>query len=127
MTCKTCGITYAVPPQWLAERREDHQTWYCPNGHHWHFPGKSDTEKLRDELQRERARLDQANAEADYQRKQRAAAERRTSAARGQVTKIKNRVAHGVCPCCSRSFSDLRRHMATKHPDYTKPEAEAKA
>jgi hypothetical protein len=27
-------------------------------------------------------------------------------------------VANGVCPCCNRTFQNLARHMAGKHPDY---------
>jgi hypothetical protein len=34
------------------------------------------------------------------------------------MTRIKKRVAAGVCPCCNRSFKDLARHMAGQHPDY---------
>jgi hypothetical protein len=26
-----------------------------------------------------------------------------------------------VCPCCNRSFQNLRRHMATKHPEFNAP------
>ncbi|WP_159103999.1 hypothetical protein [Rhodopseudomonas sp. B29] len=57
-------------------------------------------------------------------RDQREAAERRAAAARGQVTKIKNRVGHGVCPCCNRTFANLARHMAGEHPGYTAEAAE---
>lgn len=39
-------------------------------------------------------------------------------AARGQVTRLKNRAAAGVCPCCNRTFHQLVRHMAAKHPDF---------
>ena len=35
------------------------------------------------------------------------------------------RVEHGVCPCCKRSFSALARHMATKHPEYADGSADA--
>jgi hypothetical protein len=40
------------------------------------------------------------------------------------VTKLKQRVANGVCPCCHRSFVNLHRHMAGQHPDYTKEQSE---
>jgi uncharacterized protein (UPF0212 family) len=35
-----------------------------------------------------------------------------------QLKKVHVRVGHGVCPCCNRSFAQLRRHMAAKHPEY---------
>lgn len=41
------------------------------------------------------------------------------AAARGQVTRLKRRAANGVCPCCTRTFADLKRHMANQHPDFT--------
>ena len=55
-------------------------------------------------------------------REAREGAERRASAARGQVTKLKNRAAAGVCPCCNRQFQNLKNHMATKHPEFNAPE-----
>lgn len=52
------------------------------------------------------------------QRRLRDHAERQASARKGQVTRLKNRAAAGVCPCCTRSFENLRRHMTTKHPTF---------
>jgi len=43
-----------------------------------------------------------------------------SKAIRGELTKLKKRVTNGVCPCCHRSFQNLRRHMATKHPNEAK-------
>lgn len=43
---------------------------------------------------------------------------RRLSAQRGVTTRIKNRVKHGVCPCCQRTFRQLAAHMKSKHPDF---------
>src|SRR6266576_3096835 len=118
ITCcrQGCGITFAVPSWWEMKRREDHTDFCCPNGHSQRFTGKNEADKLRDELQRERQKLDQAKADADYQRNRREQAERSAAAARGQVTKIKKRVGRGVCPCCNRYFAKLDRHMQTKHP-----------
>ena len=51
---------------------------------------------------------------------------RRRAAAKGQLTKVKKRVGNGVCPCCTRSFTDLARHMESKHPAYVeRPNADA--
>lgn len=95
--------------------------FYCPYGHSQHYP-KSPRESAEDALRRERDRLAQRVAQKDdeiaYQRDRAEATERRLSAAKGQVTKIKNRVGHGVCPCCTRSFGNLHRHMQSQHPDY---------
>lgn len=109
--CCRCGITIVMPQHFANKRREDHADFHCPNGHAQHFPGKSELEKAQDLLATERRWREQANKDRD-------AALKRESAAKGQVTKIKNRVGNGVCPCCNRSFTNLQRHMHTKHPTF---------
>lgn len=39
--CCTCGIVFGVPGDWIAQKRADHQTFYCPNGHSLHYPGET--------------------------------------------------------------------------------------
>lgn len=50
------------------------------------------------------------------------ASERRSAAAlRGHITRLKNRIVAGVCPVpgCKRSgFSNVMRHVASKHPEW---------
>ena len=122
--CAACAMTFAVPKRFETDRREDHATFYCPSGHPNVFNGETESEKLR----RERDRLAQRIAERDddvkRQRERAEAAERCGAAARGQVTKIKNRVGHGVCPCCNRTFENLARHMGSQHPTFTAQAAE---
>ncbi|HYC31767.1 MAG TPA: hypothetical protein VEB59_05720, partial [Gemmatimonadales bacterium] len=65
--------------------------------------------------EQETARLRDTIREVSEQRDQTAASLRST---KGVVTKIKRRVAGGVCPCCNRTFSDLARHMSGKHPGW---------
>ena len=50
--CASCGIQYAIPERRQRELRENHETFYCPNGHTQWYPQKSEAEKLRDELKR---------------------------------------------------------------------------
>jgi len=38
--------------------------------------------------------------------------------AKAAAARLQKRVANGVCPCCTRSFANLRRHMETTHPEY---------
>jgi hypothetical protein len=109
--CPNCGITFGVPEDFDRERRADGRTFYCPNGHSLTF-GKSEAEKLR-------MQLNYANTALTAARDQARSAERRRAAAAGQVTKIRNRVVGGVCPCCTRTFENLARHMGTKHPEWT--------
>ncbi len=116
--CPNCGILFAVTEELEERRRKDGKDFYCPNGHSMAY-GNSDTEKLKKERDRSAnlvARLDQERARRDH-------AERSRSAMKGQLTKVKKRVANGVCPCCNRSFEDLARHMSTQHPDYVEAQA----
>lgn len=117
-TCGECGIRFGAPKTFFDARRADSKmSWHCPNGHVRVFR-ESEADKLRrerDRLKQETARLEQG---IQWQREQREAAERRVSAARGQITKLKKRAANGVCPCCNRTFVDLQRHMATKHSGF---------
>lgn len=118
--CAKCKCEVSLPEELYNSARHSKEiSFHCAYGHSMHFPqGLSEEEKLR----RERDRLAQRVAERDdeirAQRERAEAAERRGAAARGQVTKIKNRVGHGVCPCCNRTFENLARHMTSQHPAF---------
>lgn len=121
--CYTCKCeVWITDALYEAARCDSKIFFFCPYGHSQHYP-KSPRENETDALRRERDRLAQRVAEKDdeitRQRERAEATERRLYAARGQVTKIKNRVSHGVCPCCTRSFDNLHRHMKSKHPEYS--------
>ena len=112
--CGKCGGIFAISEDYDKRCHDYHgQGWHCPyckTG--WHYIGKSAERK-----QCERA--DRAEARArDIQCNLRAT-ERQLSATRGVVTRTKNRISKGVCPCCTRSFQNLKRHMASKHPEYS--------
>lgn len=123
--CITCGVIFTVPTVMRDQAYQEGGYFHCPNGH---AQGWSKEKSEHEQLRRERDRLQQRLAEKDdeikFQREQREATERRLSASKGQVTKFKNRVGHGVCPCCNRSFENLARHMGTKHPTFAAEAAE---
>jgi hypothetical protein len=56
ITCHTCGVVFGLTDSVDAARREDHKTFYCPNGHSQYFPGKTEEEKLIEELRATLAR-----------------------------------------------------------------------
>lgn len=125
MECHHCHMTYAMTQGFRAARRKDHQTFWCPAGHGAHYPAQSNEERLAKELKDAQAALSRSRAatraatdQAEAAEKARARAELRRRAAVGSNTKLKNRIANGVCPCCRRSFQDLHKHMAGQHPDY---------
>jgi len=33
-----------------------------------------------------------------------------------ELKRVKRRINGGVCTCCNRTFTNLARHMKTKHP-----------
>lgn len=113
MTCGDCGTAYGISRRYYDECVRDHSKhFHCPRGCRRHFVGKTEAERLKDQLdceQRETARL----------RGERDRKDRQLSAARGRITKIKNRVGRGVCPCCNRTFVNLGRHMQGQHPGFT--------
>jgi hypothetical protein len=113
--CGRCDLTFAVPDYWQRDRRATGESWWCPNGHERVYR-EPENARLKRELEAARAR-------ATHAEDQRQAAERSAAAHRGQATRLRKRVANGVCPCCNRSFQNLHRHMSTQHPDYTESEA----
>lgn len=44
--CCRCGIAFKVPRDYLTNRREDGEDFYCPNGHQLHF-GDSELKKTK--------------------------------------------------------------------------------
>ena len=114
--CITCGVIYTVHHSVAEEYRRNGGYYHCPNGHRqgWTKEG-SETERLR----RERDRLTQRVAEKDddIARLNRvwSAAEERATVERKVRLRIEKRIHNGTCPDCNRSFSNLQRHMATKH------------
>lgn len=113
-----CGIRHAIPEELYIEARDRGQRVYCPLGHVWVFGNttQQELEKAQQKLADERRRV-QATRELLAQE------ERSHAATRGHVTRKKKQLAKvraGVCPVdgCHRHFTNLDRHIATKHPDY---------
>lgn len=113
-----CGMRHAVPDELVDFQRRQHdngaadvQAIYCPLGHS-HVPAGTPKWKL------EQRKREAAEAREQHLRDQLEASERSKAALKGEMTKAKKRAAAAVCPCCNRSFVQLRRHMASKHPDY---------
>ena len=117
LECGSCHISFAIPRDMLRARKEDGRDFWCPNGHQIRY-SETDNQKLKRKAEREERWRLEAEAQLTHERDQREAAERSAAAYKGRVTRLKNRAAAGVCPCCNRSFENLRRHMNTRHPDF---------
>lgn len=105
LRCGECGMTFGVPQFWIEERRRVGGEFHCPNGHTRIF-----RETQNERLQRE---LTVAKCDALAKQHELDNATRLLDSANRKIERVKK----GVCPCCKRSFSNLRRHMKSKHPD----------
>ena len=124
--CIDCGITFGFPKSYDARLRETHANFFCPNGHSMCYTGKTEAEKLRDELKREQDRRTRLESSVEFWKGREQTKERQLRAHKGVVTKLRKRVANGVCPCCHAKFKNLRDHMREQHPDWN-PEQGAEA
>jgi len=105
---KGCGIAFGLHKEHYDQlQAEKGRTFYCPNGHGQHYTGKSDTQKLKDAEARELALKDQLSASI-----------REGELTRKALLRDRQRFMNGVCVCCNRSFENVRRHMASQHPDF---------
>lgn len=111
VVCSNCGIEFGMPDFYNEKRRDDHATFWCPNGHAQHYPGESNAEKYQ--------RL--YNAESQKllpMREQLAAAQRKLEQTSKKLKRTEKRAAAGVCPCCNRTFKQLAQHMESQHKDF---------
>jgi hypothetical protein len=114
--CGNCGVVFGIPEDLERRRRNDGGTFYCPSGHPLHFSDETTAqEKLKAATARETGLQDQLRA-----------AIRDAEGSRSELLRIRSRIANGVCPCCNRSFDNVRRHVASKHPEFSLPNGTAK-
>lgn len=117
--CGGCGLPYAVPQQWLAEKRNSGAGFRCPNGCPRVFR-KTELDRVKEKLEEQtRVATELAERARVAERAEQQATEARLKTQR-ELDKLRKRTSAGVCPCCTRSFSNLARHMKTKHPEQVK-------
>jgi len=108
--CWVCGMPFGLSAGTVKAFVREHTPFHCPKGCRLRF-GKSDADVLREQLDTQMAATQRANRRLQDERRSHAGT-------KGALTKAKRRIAAGVCPCCSRSFKQLRRHMQSQHPEY---------
>ena len=105
--------------------RQSSHEWQCIYGHKQHFAaGKSEAEKLREQLEAERRNRQRAEQNIAYYQDKAQKERNRANGYKGHATKMTRRAKAGVCPCCNRTFKQLARHMASQHPTFTPIEIE---
>lgn len=115
--CGVCGIKHAIPSELYNKAKDYGESWCCPKGHNLVFV-TTEKEKLENKiaslersLTYKQSRLDETFTDLVKSRNE-------ARAQKAAKTRLKNRVKHGVCPCCNRTFKQLTEHMKTTHPDY---------
>lgn len=119
-TCPECGGVYAFSEGYYNEAQRlggFEKCWTCPyckteRG----FGGPSEVQKAKDMARRAEIRELAQRERAEHLERQR----RGYKAAK---TRVMNKIAKGLCPCCGKKFDDLAGHMAERHPDYAKEDA----
>ncbi len=112
LSCGVCHMYHAIPDSLYRKAKDDGKSWHCPAGHTLVFT-ESEKHRLEKALAFEKECKESARRREDK-------ALRQISAMKGVITKTKNRIANGVCPCCRRTFQNMRQHMKHMHPDYEK-------
>lgn len=110
ISCGQCGGAYAISERYRKEKEEKGGGWNCPYCKvSWGFFGGSEAERLRKQLEA-------ANETADFLRRSRAREQASHRATKGHLTRLKKRASAGVCAFCNRTFQNVARHVACKHP-----------
>ena len=115
-TCCACGVAFGMPAEFQCARRSDGEWFYCPAGHRQHYT-ETEAQRLRkmlDEANRKNTMLAKDVRDAQEAEQRQAAAREK---AEREAKRLRKRAQAGACPCCTRTFQNLARHMATKHPE----------
>jgi hypothetical protein len=113
LTCYSCGTPFPIEPNRNRALLDTGDEFYCPNGHGqvYRNSAKKRMELLLQQVKDLEVDKKFYKEEAEYKARQ-------LSATKGVLTRTKNRIAKGICPCCKRSFVQLQKHMEGQHPEY---------
>lgn len=129
--CCNCHIFFGIPKDMNDRLIGTGGVFCCPAGHRQAYV-ESELDRLKKSVMRQEATIDQLKASVASERQRVHAAiereqhqRRRVKAQKAAKTRLKNRVANGVCICCNRFFKNLASHMKTQHPEVTDKPDEA--
>lgn len=117
VVCYNCLTHFAMDEELNRRCHQDGRRFYCPNGHSQVYT-ESEVQKLKKINQNLTSRLGWEEDRADRLNRDNRDLRSQKSAIKGQLTKTRKRIANGVCPCCNRSFSNVARHIESKHPAF---------
>ena len=123
VNCGECGGVYAMNQRYVKQKSDKGGYWTCPYCKcSWGY-GESEIQRLDKQLKQAQKQKEWAEQSIKIERELRHKAELRERGQKAAKTRIKNRIANGVCPCCNRSFQNLHQHMKKQHPDYADSQA----
>lgn len=117
--CFRCHVLFAVESMTRKHYIDTGDYFYCPNGHRQYYT-ESTIQKLEKQLETKQRALDHKQKELEWSEQRTRNVKNSLKAEKGAKTKLKKRIANGVCPCCQRPFVNLARHMKGQHPNYAK-------
>jgi uncharacterized C2H2 Zn-finger protein len=114
--CHRCGIAFAVPKDWLANRKFDERRFWCPNGHACCYVKDDEAISKQAQDRREHAMRihleDQAQAKAENQLREAVSRVVVQSVAQLEPRKREQ------CPHCEKTFENrhgLKVHVSRLH------------
>lgn len=114
--CTTCGSIFFIPLTLQAARNKGRISVYCPSGHMQ--DGDTEAQKFKKLLEEEREKRESQGKTLTSVRADLYKAKDDKAKLQEEVAKLERkllRVMKGVCAECNRSFTNLRRHMTSKH------------
>ena len=105
-----CGHFIAITPTGLKEAKENHATLRCPYGDNIWWPGETEAERLK-------KKLEEAQEFSNAYARQYSEAKLQVKGLERENKHLQTRIKNGVCPYCHRSFTNVNRHMASKHKE----------
>jgi hypothetical protein len=126
LDCSNCGVIFAITTDYEDRRRADAKSFWCPNGHSVGW-SESEADKQRKRAEQAERNLKWTEAARIAARDQAQAAHNSARAYKGHLTRMRNRIAAGVCPVqgCRRNFANVKAHVTSQHPQWAHEHAEA--
>lgn len=123
-----CGIKLAIPNSLYRRARAREVSVYCPLGHTFVFK-ESEADLLRKDLEQARKTTEWYSEALARTQADRDAADRSAAAYKGHLTRLRKKIASGICPVdgCRRNFTNVKGHIERMHPDWAHEHPDALA
>lgn len=113
--CAGCHVPFAITQEHQASLRSSKQDFYCPSGHP-NIYRKGTEDILREKIAAKEREIETQRTQKLRAQQEAELASKREELAAGETRRLMKRITSGICPCCSRFFKNVSRHMETQHP-----------